>query len=108
MRDLFTAIYDSEAVIHKLEARKSLKLQFSCPNFTLKLYHVCTCLFIQKIFIKIDKINMFCCKFVKSFPFNPKKFDKAFSEFYNKRRNRYISPAVEMPVLICGVMIDKI
>lgn len=51
---------------------------------------------------------MFCCKFVKSFPFNPKKFDKAFSEFYNKRRNRYISPAVEMPVLICGVMIDKI
>lgn len=52
--------------------------------------------------------NMFCCKFVKSFPFTPKKFDKAFSEFYNKRRNRYISPAAMMRVLICSVMIDKI
>lgn len=108
MRDLSKTRSDLTAVIHELEAGESLELQFSCPNAIPKLYHVCTCIIKQKIIKKFNDKNMFHCKFVKSFPFNPKKFDKAFSEFYNKRRNRYISPAAEMPVLICGVMIDKI
>lgn len=34
--------------------------------------------------------NMFCCKFVKFFPFTYKKFDKPFSEFYNNRRKKKV------------------